>query len=97
MDEHETHTQEALVRLDFDGDPTNISQTFDEYLVGSWLGSWHLYLYCNCLTITSKLISGLMKLTKKNKGEKSVKTRSNTGDRLVIQKTDSHVTVSHVL
>ena len=64
MNVRHTHTQEALVRLDFDGDPTNISQTFDEYLVGSWLGSWHLYLYCNCLTITSKLISGLMKLKK---------------------------------
>lgn len=38
-----------------------------------------------------KINFGADEIDKKNKGEKSVKTRSNTGDRLVIQKTDSHV------
>lgn len=98
LDEHETHTQEALVGLDFDGDPTN------KYITNVWwifgrVVAWKL-APLSLLQLPYDYIKinfGADEIDKKNKGEKSVKTRSNTGDRLVIQKTDSHVTVSHVL
>lgn len=93
LDEHETHTQEALVGLDFDGDPTN------KYITNVWwifgrVVAWKLaplsllqlpYDYIK-INFGADEIGKKKKLRVKNRWRHEGKT----GDRLVIQKTDSH-------